>query len=85
VLAHYPYDSTAQIQVLYEFHQPTEFFISGAPVSLGGPGLLLSCSEAWVEQLVQEDVSLGLYDHLHQDVIVPDQQAYSIGWFDLEK
>ena len=44
--------------------------------------LKLKCSHDFACQTVREDVSLGAYDFLTGQVIVPDHQTYMLGMFD---
>lgn len=73
-----------QILVEYEFRDEVEFEHRGKLVQLVGLGVHLQCSTNWVRQTIREDVTLGSYDLLHQRLIIPDKQAWSVGPFDAE-
>jgi hypothetical protein len=52
------------------------------PISVAAIELFFQCSKQWVGQTVQEDVTLGSYDHLRRSVAVPDKQGYFMGPID---
>ncbi len=45
--------------------------------------MIMKCSRKWFSQTVQEDVSLGFYDHIKGKVIIPNEQVYLIGEFNI--
>ena len=47
---------------------------AGKPVTVGALRLHMDCRRSWVAQIVREDVTLGLYDHLRKRVSVPNRQ-----------
>ena len=76
------YPDEAHIRAEYVFKCQLEFTFKGAVFGLIGLALDLNCSSCWVCQTVREDVSLGSYDFLKRQVMVPSQQYWSLGPFD---
>ncbi len=78
------HDGLRLVVATWAFHQPTPFRFPGADFLLTGLRLRLTCDKRWLGQLVAEDVTTGLYDHVRRAVVVPNEQAYTIGPFDQE-
>ena len=70
------------IQAEYGFREELEFQMGAERAYLVGIVLRLWCSTSWRKQTVREDVSLGHYDLLRRRIVIPDQQALSVGPFD---
>lgn len=79
------HEDATTIQVVYAFREVCEFSFLGIPLRLRGLGFLLKCSKKWLSQIVEADVTLGLYDHMRQRVVIPDQQGYMLGPIDPQK
>jgi len=60
------------------FKQPVEFMRLGESLSLRGIERHLECRRSWWVQTIREDVSHGLYDHLKQEVLIPDKEFWSL-------
>ena len=61
-----------------KFKQPVEFLRFGEPLFLRGIDLHMECKRSWWVQTIREDVSHGLYDHLKQEVLIPDKEFWSL-------
>lgn len=46
--------------------------------------VFLQCSRSWVSQMVREDVTLGVYDHVRKAVMIPSKQGYYLRCIDRE-
>lgn len=68
----------------YVFKEELEFTVHGAPVKVTGIALEMNCSSGWVRQSLRENVSLGSYDFIKRQVIIPDKQYWSLGPVDNE-
>jgi Restriction endonuclease len=66
------------IHHLIIFTSSIEFLRSGSPVYIKGFELHLTCRRFWVTQVIREDVSHGLYDHLKQIVIIPNKELWTL-------
>lgn len=60
------------------FREPLELLGANSPVLITGITLILSCKRVWVAQIIREDVSRGMYDHLKQHLLIPDQETWSL-------
>jgi len=78
------YPDETHIRAEYVFKDKLEFTFKSGVFGLIGMALDLNCSSGWACQTVREDVSLGSYDFLKRQVIVPSQQYWSLGPFDNE-
>jgi hypothetical protein len=38
--------------------------------------IYLECRRYWVAQTIQEDVSHGMYDHIKQQLLIPDKEFW---------
>ena len=66
------------------FQNSPAWAYAGKPVSVGALRLHMDCRRSWVAQIVREDVTLGLYDHLRKRVSIPNRQGYILGPIDQE-
>jgi hypothetical protein len=60
------------------FAPPVEFVRFGKSLPLRGIDLHMECRRSWWVQTIREDVSHGLYDHLKQQVMIPDKELWSL-------
>lgn len=66
------------------FHGSPAWAYAGKAVTVGALRLHMDCRRSWVAQIVREDVTLGLYDHLRKRVSIPNRQGYILGPIDQE-
>lgn len=71
--------------VFYVFHNSEKFDIGDEQMEIQALQLTMRCSEKYVSQVVQENVTLGHYDFFNETVAIPDQQVYKVGTFDMSK
>ncbi len=76
------HEGATKIVATFAFKQESDFRLHDAVVKLRGIRIHLTCSRKWLCQSVQEDVSLGYYDWIRERVTVPNNEYWSIGWFD---
>ena len=58
------------------FKQPLELIRLGQPYALKAIEIYLECRRYWVAQTIQEDVSHGMYDHIKQQLLIPDKEFW---------
>lgn len=73
---------SSTITVSYVFNEPGPFYIADRQIELEALQVTMKCSEKYVSQAVQENVTLGHYDFFNGTVAIPAQQAYIVGAFD---
>jgi hypothetical protein len=78
-------NKAATFTVSYVFHKPERFDIGADQIEIQTLQLTMRCSEKYVSQDVQENVTLGHYDFFNDIVAIPDQQVYKVGTFDMSK
>ena len=78
------YEDARKIIFRCTFPPTSVWTYKGQRLCIAGIELVFECSKKWVSQRVQVDVTLGVYDHRHRSVVVPDQQGYILGWIDGE-
>jgi hypothetical protein len=78
------HEGKSHIRVTFAFRRETVFQLEDADVVLEGIRVNMTCSRRWLSQTVQEDVSLGFYNHIKRRVTVPSQQGWSLGPIDRE-
>ncbi|MCW5607589.1 MAG: restriction endonuclease, partial [Nitrosomonas sp.] len=78
------YEGEVRIVEMAAFKQETPFTLEGVSVMLRGFKVEMECSRSWMSQRIREDVSLGLYNHITCQLIIPSKQSWSMGWIDQE-
>jgi Restriction endonuclease len=63
-------------------HEP-RWRYRGKPINVGALKFSFTCEKDWVSQKVKTDVTLGYFDHLRGNVVVPNQHAYILGMIDV--
>jgi hypothetical protein len=66
------------IHHLIVFKSPIEFTNRGDNVYVKAIELHTLCRRFWVKQVIREDVSHGLYDHLKKIVLIPDKELWTL-------
>lgn len=64
------------------FSHLLSFTIKDAEVHCAGLTLTLFCSHCWLRQTVQEDLTLGFFDHISQRFAIPASQSWNLGPID---
>ena len=66
------------------FRDADAWAYAGHPVTVGALRFHMEFTRSWVSQIVREDVTLGLFDHLRKRVSIPNKQGYVLGPIDRE-
>lgn len=64
------------------FSRLLSFTIKDAEVHCAGLALTLFCSHRWLQQSVQEDLTLGYFDHISERFAIPAGQSWNLGPID---
>jgi len=70
-----------QLDITLVFRQELQFHLGACTIWLRGLRLDMVCSQKWLSQIVEEEVSLGYFDHITRQVSIPNQQYWTIGPF----
>ena len=69
-------------QLICTFRDSLKWEYAGKKLRIAAIRLWLDCSLSWVTQNVRQDVTLGLYDHIRNTVVIPANQVYMLGAID---
>lgn len=78
------HDEAKEIKFFCTFRPDPRWAYQGVPIQVGGLFFRFGCKKDWVAQTVNADVSLGYYNHIKKNIMIPDKQWYALGAFDNE-
>lgn len=70
------------VTITYSFDAPILLKVKHQNIAVKAIQLIMVCSEKYVSQIVEENVTLGHYDFLNDTVMVPNKQGLIVGSFD---
>lgn len=76
------HEDCKEVVANFAFGQEVKFTLGDSVLKLTGIGFRLECSKKWVSQEVQVDITLGIFDHLRNKIVIPDKETYILGWID---
>jgi len=76
------YEGEPKITYTAALKRETPFTLEGVPVILRGFRAEIWCNRKWMSRTLQEDLSLGVYNHITKKITIPGRQYWWLGEID---